>query len=79
MSLHLVKSGRAPTTKPMRIGNVYNIIRLALALFLLCAAGLKAHAVATDPFAQDPILGSPRILVGTIEIEVVLALWLLSG
>jgi hypothetical protein len=68
-----------PSAKTMRMGGILNFIRIALALFLLAAAGLKAHGIATDPLAQDSLLVSPRVLVATIEIEVVLALWLLSG
>jgi hypothetical protein len=54
-------------------------VRGALGTFLLVAAGLKIHGLALGPFAQDAFLGSPRLLIAAIEVEVVLGLWLLSG
>jgi hypothetical protein len=35
--------------------------------------------LALDPLAADSLLASPRLLVATIEVEIVLGLWLLSG
>jgi hypothetical protein len=55
------------------------IIRAALGALLLAAAGLKVHSLAVDPFHEDMFLDSPRLLIATIEIEIVLGLWLLSG
>jgi hypothetical protein len=33
----------------------------------------------TDPHSQDTLFSTPRIQIATIQIEVVLAIWLLSG
>jgi hypothetical protein len=46
---------------------------------LLVAAGLKAHGLAVDPYASDSIFFTPRLQIATIEVEVFLGLWLLSG
>lgn len=58
---------------------VPRMVRAAVGLFLLVAASLKIHALASDPFAEDSLLASPRLLVAAIELEIVLGLWLLSG
>ncbi|HXG09857.1 MAG TPA: MauE/DoxX family redox-associated membrane protein [Gemmataceae bacterium] len=52
---------------------------MVLGLFLLSAAGLKIHGLFFDPSAHESILTSPRIQVATIEIELLLGGWLLSG
>ena len=57
----------------------FHIVRVALGLFLLVVAYQKAHGLVGDPFATDSFLSSPRLLVATIELEIVLGLWLLSG
>jgi hypothetical protein len=54
-------------------------VRILLGAFLLVTAGLKVHGLATDPLAADSAVGSPRLLIATIEVEIVLGLWLLSG
>jgi hypothetical protein len=54
-------------------------IRIALAFFLLTSAALKVQSVLTDPLAQDGLLSSPRIQIATIQIEILLGLWLSSG
>ncbi len=59
--------------------SVCHVLRVALAVILLLAAGLKAEALATDPHSQDSLFSTPRIQIATIQMEVVLAIWLLSG
>jgi len=54
-------------------------LSLVLGIFLLTTAALKAHGLTIDPLAQDSFLSSPRLLVATIEIEIIVGLWLLSG
>jgi hypothetical protein len=46
---------------------------------LLAAAGLKINGLVIDPLSQDSFLASPRLLAATVEVEVLLGLWLLSG
>jgi hypothetical protein len=58
---------------------ISRLIRVALGTFLLVAAGLKAHSLVTDPLSQEAFFASPRLLIATIEVEIVLGLWLLSG
>jgi hypothetical protein len=65
--------------RPVGMMLVSRLVRMALGLFLLVAAGLKAHSLATDPLSQDAFFASPRLLIATIEVEIVLGLWLLSG
>jgi hypothetical protein len=55
------------------------VVRIVLGLLLLATAGLKIHGLYTDPYSQESILLSPRMIVAVIELEVLLGLWLLSG
>jgi hypothetical protein len=52
---------------------------MVLGTVLLVTAGLKIHGLVSDPYAQDSILLTPRLLVAVIEVELLLGLWLLSG
>jgi hypothetical protein len=61
------------------MANFYKVIRVSVGVFLLTAACLKAHGLFTDPLAQDSLLFTPRLLIATIEIEILLGLWMLSG
>lgn len=54
-------------------------LSILLGILLLATAGLKAHGLTIDPLAQDSFLAPPRLLVATIEIEIILGVWLLSG
>ncbi len=54
-------------------------MRLLVGGVLLAAAGLKGHGLALGPLAQDSFLASPRLQIATIQVEVLLGLWLLSG
>jgi len=55
------------------------VLSVVLGLFLLVTAGLKIHGLYTDPYSEESILLTPRLLVAVIEVEIVLGLWLLSG
>lgn len=55
------------------------MLSIVLGVFLLATAGLKIHGLYTDPYAQESILLTPRLLVAVIEVEILLGLWLLSG
>ncbi len=54
-------------------------MRLTVGLFLLLAAGLKAYDLATGPIQGAGILQSRWFLIGVVEFELLLGLWLLSG
>lgn len=54
------------------------ILRISLGIFLLLSAGLKAHALFSVP-TSDTLLFSPRLQAGTIEVELLIGLWLLTG
>jgi hypothetical protein len=57
----------------------FRIVRVALGLLLLAAAGLKAYGLTLDPLARPYLLSSPRLEIAAIEVEMILGLWLLSG
>jgi len=63
----------------MKWGGVRSILIKLLGCFLLVTAALKAHGLYADPYGQDNFLALPWLQVLTIEIEVILGLWLLSG
>ncbi|MFT3881507.1 MAG: DUF1573 domain-containing protein [Gemmatales bacterium] len=46
---------------------------------MLLTAALKVHGLILDPYGQDNFLALPWLQVLTIEVEVLLGLWLLSG
>jgi hypothetical protein len=54
-------------------------LRVVLGLFLLGAAGLKIHGLFSGSSVRDSLLSSPRLQVATIEVELLLGAWLLSG
>lgn len=56
----------------------HHVARL-LGLFLLVTAGLKIHGLVVDPYGQENFLALPWLQVLTIEVEILLGLWLLSG
>lgn len=55
------------------------VLRIILGLLLLTAAALKAHALFIGPSTLDSLLFSPRLQIATIQVEIMLGLWLLSG
>ena len=57
----------------------YDVIRIALGLLLLVAAGLKGHQLATEPVAETGLLTSRWFLIAAVEFELVFGLWLLLG
>ncbi len=76
--------GKSPSSEardlpPPTIYTAVHVLRVLLGIFLLTAAGLKIHGLFFDPSAQESILSSPRIQVATIEVEILLGWWLLSG
>ena len=61
-----------------RVPHAYDALRLALAVVLLAAAGLKAKQLMTEPVIGSGLLESRRLLIGVVEFELLVALWLLS-
>ena len=57
----------------------YDVVRVAAAVVLLTAAGLKAHQLATSPVLGDGFLDSRWILIATVEFEIFFGLWLLAN
>lgn len=68
-----------PTTTRPTGRRGFLVVRLVLGTLLLVAAGLKADGVALGPFGGGSFLESARLQVATIEVEVLLGLWLLTG
>ena len=57
----------------------YDVVRVAAAVVLLTAAGLKAHQAATSPVLGDGFLDSRWVLIATVEFEIFFGIWLLSN
>jgi len=56
------------------------LVEITLALVLLAAAALKSHQLFTGPIATpNLIFRTGRLLAGFIEVEFLLAIWLLIG
>ena len=67
------------TAKPTNPMAGFAAVRLVLGLLLLIAASLKGYELATEPVAGQGLLGSRWFLIGLVEVEILLGLWLLSG
>ncbi len=57
----------------------WNLVRIAVAVVLLVAAGLKTHQLATEPTLDNSILESRWFLMAEVEGEILFGLWLLGG
>jgi hypothetical protein len=57
----------------------YDVVRIALGLLLLTAAGLKAYQLATEPIPGTGLLDSRWLLMATVEFELFFGLWLLAN
>ena len=57
----------------------YNVVRIAVGLLLLTAAGLKGYQLATEPVLGAGFLDSRWLLVVTVEFELFFGLWLLAN
>lgn len=63
----------------LKLGGARLIVARLLGCFLLVTAGLKVHGLWVDPYGQENFLALPWLQWLTIEVEVLLGLWLLSG
>lgn len=57
----------------------YDAVRVAVGVFLLIAAGLKGHQLATRPVAATELLDSRWLLIATVEFELLLGVGLVAG
>jgi hypothetical protein len=57
----------------------YSVVSRCLGVLLLAAAALKLHGLAIDPAGRSGLFSAPEWQVAVVEIEILLALWLLSG
>ena len=55
------------------------VVPVGVGLVLLVAAALKTHQLATEPVPGISLLESRWFLVGVVELELLLGLWLVSG
>ena len=62
-----------------RFVNGWLAVRFLLASLLLTAAGLKGHQLATEPVANESLFTSRWLLIGVVELEIGLGIWLLVG
>ena len=56
-----------------------NIVLRLLGLLFLAGAALKGHQLLTEPMANTDIWSNRYFLIFTVEFELALAIWLLSG
>lgn len=57
----------------------YDFLRIVLGLLLLAVAALKGHQLATEPVFESGLFTSRWFLIGLVEFELFLGLWLLAG
>jgi hypothetical protein len=69
----------AGTHPHMSFRRSFIVIRLLLSVILLFAAGMKAYALWTDRHSVAADVSARRIQLFGVEVESVLAVWLLSG
>jgi hypothetical protein len=67
-------------SRPYR-GNLWcdRAVRFLIGGLLLTAAALKGEGLTLGALAQDSFLSTPRLQIATIQVEILLGLWLLSG
>lgn len=64
--------------KALASGRRHDLIRIGAGLLLVAAGALKGY-VATSPLAGSSLLFSRWFLIGAVECEIVLGLWLVCG
>jgi hypothetical protein len=57
----------------------YSLVSKILGVFLLAAAALKLQGLAVDPVGRMGVFSTSEFQLGVVELEVFLALWLISG
>ncbi|MCY2927556.1 MAG: hypothetical protein NT031_19375, partial [Planctomycetota bacterium] len=58
---------------------VFGRVRWALGLLLLVAAGLEGYRLVTEPTAEKDVFSYRWVLMGVVEFEILLGIWLLTG
>ena len=66
-------------TKSQNTKSASNIVLKSLGLLLLTAAALKGSQLLTEPMANSDIWTNRAFLIFTVEFEIALGIWLLSG
>jgi hypothetical protein len=59
--------------------SAFAVVRALVGILLLVAAGLKGHQLVTEPTPERDLLSSRWFLILWVEVELALAVWLLSG
>jgi hypothetical protein len=57
----------------------YDVLRISLGALLFTAAGLKIHGLMSGATTYEDLIGSPRLQVFVIEVELLVGLLLISG
>ncbi|MGO9110686.1 MAG: MauE/DoxX family redox-associated membrane protein [Thermoguttaceae bacterium] len=78
-AVNAARRGVLQAARACRIRGGYDVVRIASALLLLVAATLKAYQLATEPVLGTGILESRWFLMATVQFELLLGVWLLSG
>ena len=58
---------------------IYHILRRTLGVVLVAAAAAKGWHLLTEPVASADIWSNRAFLILTVEFEIVLGIWLVSG
>ena len=59
--------------------NIWRVVLRIIGILLLTTATMKTHGLITDPLHGQLLGFSPGIQLVTIQIELLLGLWLVSG
>ena len=57
----------------------FSVVSRILGVVLLATAVLKMHGLALDPVSRQGVFSTPEFQMGMVEVEVLLAGWLLWG
>jgi uncharacterized membrane protein YphA (DoxX/SURF4 family) len=62
-----------------KLGRVGGLILRLVGALLLITAGLKGYQAVTEPMAGDNIWTNRNFLILTVELELAMGIWLVSG
>jgi hypothetical protein len=68
-----------PVASSPPIGRGFRLVSVVLGLLLFAAAGLKAYGLAPESMGEHTVLSSPRLHIATVEVEILMGIWLVSG
>lgn len=77
-STMLIAEDRRESPRRPRLTS-HSVVRWMLGLILLAAAGLEGHRLATEPVLGKGLFSHRWALMGLVEFEIFLGVWLLTG